>query len=419
MISPSNVVIPYNDHKDIVSLILFNLKDPQQSLVCKLWHQVNNSFVYPMLLKTYRDQEFVSRFTLHLPSQIIGLDNLEKVKEIFFKVRKLVTFFKIQNEIKNERTKGLCPLDLLSIMKIVEDTALVSLFSDLSILLTGIFFTDEAKEIRILIEANNESCKTSILKIKTPYLPQEIGNFVNLQILNLEDSKLEILPSQIKMLTNLNLLNLANNCLPIVPKEICKLVNLKKLNLRKNRMKVLPQKISKLINLKWLDLSKNKLEVLLPEIGQLVNLECLYLCSNKLKALPVQIGQLTNLYKLYPSSNQLTELTPEIGNLTNLQKLYIENNQFTEMPSEIGKLTNLIFLSLKINPLKKTLPSELCQLTSLESITIDESLKHLLPSDISKLNILEITFFKKYEESSTEEECSTEEESSDSESIED
>jgi Leucine-rich repeat (LRR) protein len=61
--------------------------------------------------------------------------------------------------------------------------------------------------------------------------------------------------------------------------------------------------------------------------------------------------------------NQLTVLPSEIGQLTNLDTLRLEGNQLTVLPPEIGQLASLRRLALDGNRLT-TLPRELADLLS-------------------------------------------------------
>ena len=77
--------------------------------------------------------------------------------------------------------------------------------------------------------------------------------------------------------------------------------------------------------------------------------------------------------RLRLENNNLTgEIPSELGNLTNLESLNLENNNLRgEIPSELGNLTNLKSLYLEKNSLRGEIPSELGNLSSkLERIYI-------------------------------------------------
>lgn len=146
---------------------------------------------------------------------------------------------------------------------------------------------------------------------------------------------------------------------PTLPKEIVDFVNLKNLNLQGDRSLLsLPSWINQLSKLEELTISYNKnIKSLPPEIGQLKNLRVLSITSCALTELPPEIGQLESLEHLDLSSNQLTSLPPEIENLRNLKTLNVGNNPLQNLPDEIGKLNNLIKLDIDLSirfPIPKT-----------------------------------------------------------------
>ncbi len=69
------------------------------------------------------------------------------------------------------------------------------------------------------------------------------------------------------------------------------------------------------------------------------------------------------------SECELTSLPPEIGQLTSLQSLSLSGNQLTSLPPEIGQLTSLQSLHLSGNQLT-SLPPEIGQLTNLQSLSL-------------------------------------------------
>ena len=79
-------------------------------------------------------------------------------------------------------------------------------------------------------------------------LPAEIGNSINLQILNLYNNKLTSFPAEIGNLINLQKLNLYNNKLTSLPVEIGNLINLQTLWLNNNQLTSLPVELLNIKN---------------------------------------------------------------------------------------------------------------------------------------------------------------------------
>ena len=93
------------------------------------------------------------------------------------------------------------------------------------------------------------------------------------------------------------------------------------------------------------------------------------------------VGGLTNaleamhLVWLNLSKNRLTgEIPTELGNLTRLQSLDLHDNELTgDIPSELGDLTRLQYLLLYDNKLTGEIPSELGNLTRLTYLYLDSN----------------------------------------------
>jgi internalin A len=85
----------------------------------------------------------------------------------------------------------------------------------------------------------------------------------------------------------------------------------------------------------------------------------------------------------------LSELPSEIGQLTQLQSLTLGLNSLTTLPEEIGELTHLRLLDLGGNQLT-TLPPEIGQLNRLESLYLRENRLTALPPEIGQLPQLQL-----------------------------
>ena len=114
----------------------------------------------------------------------------------------------------------------------------------------------------------------------------------------------------------------------------------------------------------------------------------LFLQNNNLTGkIPTEIGNLCYLIDLELADNNITCIS-EICNLTNLLFLGLENMHLSEIPSEIGNLTNLWTLFLDRNELSK-IPSEIGNLTNLRNFNLSDNKLVELPSELGNLRNLE------------------------------
>lgn len=96
------------------------------------------------------------------------------------------------------------------------------------------------------------------------------------------------IPDEISELENLQILDFSNNFIEHITSRISRLQNLQKLYLKNNRIEKLPEEIGQLQNLIELDLSGNKIESLPESINNLKNLTIFYLSGNPIDELEVE-----------------------------------------------------------------------------------------------------------------------------------
>ena len=111
-----------------------------------------------------------------------------------------------------------------------------------------------------------------------------------------------------------------------IPEEIGTFTQLEILDMRSHNLTSIPKEIGKLKNLKVLYLGHNKLTSLPESIGNLTKLEELHLSYNNLESIPSSIGKLKKLRKLYLQNNKLTSLPRGIEDLASLRYLGLKSN---------------------------------------------------------------------------------------------
>jgi Leucine-rich repeat (LRR) protein len=92
------------------------------------------------------------------------------------------------------------------------------------------------------------------------FIPDEIYNFQNLQILCLNGNEITEIPPGISKLSQLRTLLLHNNKISFFPAEICELKELRKLSFHTNNTDEIPKEITKLTNLQKLCFSDKQVD---------------------------------------------------------------------------------------------------------------------------------------------------------------
>lgn len=153
---------------------------------------------------------------------------------------------------------------------------------------------------------------------KLTSIPEEIGLFENLKLIELERNHLSYLPLTLYELKNLETIQIYSNHLEFISKKIDQNINLKNLYLRDNQITMIPSSIKNLTQLKCLDISKNPYKVLPEDLKECKSLEALHLFESQLEVFPRWTSELTNLRRLSFEKHLLKELPEELLNRDNL-----------------------------------------------------------------------------------------------------
>ena len=215
-------------------------------------------------------------------------------------------------------------------------------------------------------------------------LPEQIGELIHLEVLDIGGNKLRNLPDFLGNLTNLKRLILPEK--ELVSDLIYASEDLKGLpfldDVSKFHVKLLFSQLHNKSSKIPLKQTKNSLNVTRKTLTPRNNIAVVddrwmerlwaWADEHKIKKedLPRDKIGVTNLQKLDLSCTEFTELPKEIGLLTNLQVLCLYATELTELPKEIGLLTNLKHLGLCGSELTE-LPKEIVNLTNLETILSD------------------------------------------------
>ncbi|XP_065834337.1 leucine-rich repeat-containing protein 40-like isoform X2 [Oscarella lobularis] len=216
-------------------------------------------------------------------------------------------------------------------------------------------------------------------------LPDEIGRFPALHVLDVHDNRIASISREIGKLGELKKLNLSHNVLETLVDEMGSLVEMTLLFLQYNRLTDLGsvlnrlerlEELGELVAIQDLDLSNNRLDVFPPIAGmksiQRLNLqhnrlsnlsspktECLslkeiYLGNNELLAVDAAwLRGFPALIILDIRDNKLSSFPAEVTGCLKLERLDLSNNDISGLPYEMGNMAQLKSLALAGNPLKK------------------------------------------------------------------
>lgn len=180
------------------------------------------------------------------------------------------------------------------------------------------------------------------------------------------------LDDTIYQLTALNLLDINDTPLDVISPRIADLKQLQSLLLFRNRICTVPQEIGQLSALKVLDLSGNQVEHLPSEVGMLKSLTTVNLSGNKLKH--ADLSQLENLIVCNLSANMLEQfpIFPFGKEVQHLSEIILEKNQIKEIPSSLVKQTGLKMLNIADNEIT-LVPQFLVNCPKLKEINLKEN----------------------------------------------
>ncbi|CAL9247673.1 unnamed protein product, partial [Arabidopsis halleri] len=236
-------------------------------------------------------------------------------------------------------------------------------------------------------------------------LPSSLGNLTSLRSLTIENNNMEGgIPDNIARLNQMLVLDLAvNNFSGVFPPPIYNLSSLKYLYISGNRFSAfLRSDFGKLLpNLVELNMGQNSFTGVIPTtLFNISTLQKLAINDNNLTgSIPLSFGKLRNLQWLFLFSNSLgsysfgdLDFLVALANCTKLEKLEISDNRLGgDLPTFITNLsTNLYTLDLGKNFISGSIPRDIGNLISLQSLVLQENmLTGAFPTSLGKISRLE------------------------------
>ncbi|XP_065834335.1 leucine-rich repeat-containing protein 40-like isoform X1 [Oscarella lobularis] len=163
-------------------------------------------------------------------------------------------------------------------------------------------------------------------------LPDEIGRFPALHVLDVHDNRIASISREIGKLGELKKLNLSHNVLETLVDEMGSLVEMTLLFLQYNRLTDLGSVLNRLERLEELDVSHNRLTALPDSMGLLSRLRQMNASHNLLTALPRSMGELVAIQDLDLSNNRL-DVFPPIAGMKSIQRLNLQHNRLSNLSS--------------------------------------------------------------------------------------
>ncbi len=219
----------------------------------------------------------------------------------------------------------------------------------------------------------------------------DLASLPNLGILQLKNDKLKSLPASISKIKGLVSVDLTSNEFVAFPSELLGLTSLLQLSLRNNSLSSLPTELSKLQYLSALNLSGNKFTTIPGVLTTLSRLTTLNMDNNPISDLGSDLPkmqQLTTLSLLDTKKLDPASAFEALSVLTNLTDLSMSGNSVSSLPSNISKLKNI--KSLELNYGLKTMPNEICEMSTLEELYLNDNRLDGLPENIKNLQNLSI-----------------------------
>lgn len=164
-------------------------------------------------------------------------------------------------------------------------------------------------------------------------LPKELGLCFNLRKLSCQNNLLSSMPGEMMSgLSSLLNLNVSCNQLVFLPDNIGDMVQLEKLRMDQNQLRVLPVTIGACTSLTVLSLTCNQLFHIPDSVQECSNLTALHISSNRFRQLPRCVDSLMQLRQLWASNNELIGLPTSLARLPKLVELQVKGSPDLRFP---------------------------------------------------------------------------------------
>jgi len=220
-------------------------------------------------------------------------------------------------------------------------------------------------------------------------LPEnEIQYLIKLEVLEVDNNRLESFPDLCGHMTSLQRLDISNNKLKSLPESFGLCSNLKFFKAHSNELQLLPNSIGSCFRLEYVDVARNKIREFPEDFGYLVSLTHLDACGNIIGHLPRDIGNCKKMKYLDLSTNLMVFLPESFSNLENLEICNLERNELIVQPNRFTNCKSLKDLRMKGNATRHITP-DIGACTALMRFDASSNLIESIPADIGLMVALE------------------------------
>ena len=257
----------------------------------------------------------------------------------------------------------------------------------------------------VFLETSLESLKLSNNQISD--LDHAVGSLQCLRELWLDSNNFNgDMPSNLSVLSNLTILDMHGNDLRRLLSDL-PFPKLKELRVSDNALEGIPWSIGNLRLLSLLDVSFNQISLLPTELGQCASLKIFRARGNRIKTIPEDLSKIPQLEELSLDHNPLVRLPMRVAIMNTLKKLQYDIEHLQSPPLVVAsrgseytlhymRLLSAAFqrgrLSLDDSSLDR-IPVEVCELSTLTSLSLKDNEISVIPSQIVLLQKLEIVSF--------------------------
>jgi Leucine-rich repeat (LRR) protein len=239
----------------------------------------------------------------------------------------------------------------------------------------------------------------------------EIQYMIKLEILEVDNNRLETFPDLCSHLTALQRLDLSNNKLKNLPEGIGLCSNLKFFKAHSNEIQLLPNSIGGCFRMEYLDISRNKIREFPEDISYMASLTHIDASQNRVGHLPHDVGNCMKLTYLDLSANIMVFLPESFSKLSNLEILNLERNEMILQPDRFLNCTSLKDLRMKGNSTRhitadigackslmrfdassnmiETIPTEIGLMTALEELDLSYNALTTIPPELASCGMVQ------------------------------